>query len=77
MDSDIYKQPRLDDPFGATTPGAGTSSAFQFDDDNNDFGDDDDLAFNQTSFDRFNVIFLQKNNNNYGSNFHIIDNERI
>lgn len=61
MDSDIYKQPRLDDPFGAPTPGAGTtSSAFQFDDDNNDFGDDDDLAFNQTSFDRFNVNFLQK-----------------
>ncbi|GAA5811155.1 hypothetical protein MFLAVUS_004585 [Mucor flavus] len=56
MDSDIYKQPRLDDPFGATTPGAGTSSAFQFDDDNNDFGDDDDLAFNQTSFDRFNTM---------------------
>ncbi|KAG2234711.1 Rec8 like protein-domain-containing protein [Thamnidium elegans] len=57
IDNDVYKQPRLDDPFGAPTPGAATtSSAFHFDDDNNDYGDDDNLAFNQTSLNRFDAM---------------------
>lgn len=53
--SEVNKQARLDDPFGAFTPGAAAASAFQFDDDNVDYGDDD-LAFDQRDISQFNAF---------------------
>ncbi|KAL0145655.1 double-strand-break repair protein rad21 [Mucor lusitanicus] len=54
------KEARVDDAFGAPTPGGpGLTSAFQFDDDNIDYGQDynDDTAdFNQDAFNRFNSM---------------------
>lgn len=54
------KEARVDDAFGAPTPGGpGLTSAFQFDDDNIDYGQDynDDTAdFNQDAFNRFNSV---------------------
>ncbi|EPB90820.1 hypothetical protein HMPREF1544_02398 [Mucor circinelloides 1006PhL] len=51
------KEARVDDAFGAPTPGGpGLTSAFHFDDDNIDYGQDfnDDVELNQDAFDRFN-----------------------
>lgn len=51
------KEARVDDAFGAPTPGGpGLTSAFHFDDDNIDYGpdyNDDNVQFNQDAFDRF------------------------
>lgn len=63
------KEARVDDAFGAPTPGGpGLTSAFHFDDDNIDYGQDfnDDVELNQDAFDRFNnnnvcsVLYLLK-----------------
>ncbi|KAK4521723.1 ATP-dependent DNA helicase Snf21 [Mucor velutinosus] len=52
------KEARVDDAFGAPTPGGpGLTSAFHFDDDNIDYGQDyneDNVDFNRDAFNRFN-----------------------
>lgn len=50
--SEAQKQARFDDPFGAATPAAATTSAFQFDDDE-DLGDD--AGFNYAAAAQYNV----------------------
>lgn len=55
--ANIRRESRFDDAFGAPTPGGpGLTSAFQFDDDNIDYGQDytDDIELNQDAFNRFN-----------------------
>jgi hypothetical protein len=55
--ANIHKESRFDDAFGAPTPGGpGLTSAFQFDDDNIDYGQDytADVELNQEAFNRFN-----------------------
>jgi hypothetical protein len=48
--SEVQKQARLDDPFGAPTPAA-DESAFQFD----DYGDYDAGGFDETEYNNYNV----------------------
>lgn len=55
--ANVRRESRADDAFGAPTPGGpGLTSAFQFDDDNIDYGQDyaDDVELNQDAFNRFN-----------------------